>query len=121
MSKTTVYVSKDNLANFLIHPKPKDELLENYYITEVDEEFINTLPLHYVYDPEKDSFVPCVERYNKRVISRRKQAYEKEADPLYKEWQFESSIGSDKAEEVRLTWLAKIEEIKQRHPKAETL
>lgn len=121
MSKIKAYVPKEDLASYVIYPKPRDEILENFYETEVEEDFINTLPMHYVYNPEKDAFVPCVERYNKRVINRRKAAYEKESDPLYKEWQYELSIGSDKAETARQAWLDKIEEIKQRHPKAETL
>jgi len=52
----------------------------------------------------------------KQNVALRQQAYKRESDPLYIEWQFELESGNQDAESYKDKWLAKVEEIKQRYP-----
>jgi hypothetical protein len=119
MAKIKLYVRKDDLFSIQIEPVPASSELENYYEVELEEDEAYSLPLHYVFDPSTRKFVPDNERLLARAHRRRKSAYETEADPLHKEWQYLLSINSPEAPAAKEAWLGKIREIKERHPKPE--
>lgn len=46
----------------------------------------------------------------------RSQAYKRESDPLYIEWQYELETANPNADEFKRRWLDKVTEIKARYP-----
>ncbi|MCL1050396.1 hypothetical protein L2755_12255 [Shewanella abyssi] len=51
-----------------------------------------------------------------QVTVKRLAAYISESDPMYAEWQYELASGNPSEDEFKAKWLAKVNEIKLRHP-----
>ncbi|AUR88992.1 hypothetical protein NVP1137O_36 [Vibrio phage 1.137.O._10N.261.46.B5] len=51
---------------------------------------------------------------DEKIFTDRANAYKKEADPLYIEWQKEVELGNENSESYRSKWLDKCEEVKGR-------
>lgn len=49
-------------------------------------------------------------------IKLRQQAYKRDSDPLYIEWQFERECGNPDADKYKQHWLDSVNEIKARYP-----
>jgi hypothetical protein len=49
-------------------------------------------------------------------VSYREQAYKRESDPMYIEWQYELESGNAAADDYKQKWLDKVAEIKARYP-----
>ncbi|MBG24044.1 MAG: hypothetical protein CMF22_11380 [Idiomarinaceae bacterium] len=114
-----VYIEKENTHNFVVVPAPSEQELKDYHIIEMSEEEIDAIPVTHRYNPKTKQFEECPVLWNRIMAARRKNAFEKEADPLYKEWQFDLMSGSDDADESKQKWLDKSKEIKERFPMKE--
>jgi hypothetical protein len=113
-----VYVYKENTAEFVVVPAPRDEELGEFYVVEMDEAEIDSIPATHRYNPETGKFQECPELCDKYAIKRRARAYVDESDHLFKEWQFDVMSGNENADETKQKWIDKVNEIKARHPKS---
>lgn len=99
------YVPKDNLGVLIITPVPTE--LNKYYKIKYDPKFNY---VNKVYCPTTNTWDKDIDKTNNIIAKQRADAYAKESDPLYMEWQF------DQTEIARQIWVAKVHEIKARFP-----
>lgn len=77
---------------------------------------------HYVSFPESELLkegVPASEIAKVKadlVQQKRQEAYQRESDPLYIEWQYELSVENPNADQFKQDWIQKVEQIKARYP-----
>ncbi|MBJ2148244.1 hypothetical protein JC606_17950 [Vibrio sp. IB15] len=57
-----------------------------------------------------------VEQQRVEIEISRRNAYLKESDPLYIEWQYELSVDNSESEKFKQAWLLKVQQIKNRYP-----
>ncbi|HCM1516408.1 TPA: hypothetical protein N2918_002060 [Vibrio parahaemolyticus] len=106
----TVYFSKENPREYQIYPVPDD--LENWYSYEVTcaSELDGKQ-----YDPSTNTLIDALIPLEEALLLR-KEAYEKEADPLYLDAQYDIATGRKTSEEALKPWVEKVAEIKARFP-----
>ncbi|WP_243032920.1 hypothetical protein [Vibrio cincinnatiensis] len=63
-----------------------------------------------------DSVLSQQEYESKQNVELRQQAYKRESDPLYIEWQFELESENPEADKYKQAWMDKVSEIKVRFP-----
>ncbi|HCG9411598.1 TPA: hypothetical protein NKA80_004389 [Vibrio parahaemolyticus] len=63
-----------------------------------------------------DSVLSQQEYESKQNVELRQQAYKRESDPLYIEWQYELESGKPDADSYKEVWMSKVAEIKVRYP-----
>lgn len=81
--------------------------------TDTNREFMLNIGMN---TEQIESVLSQQEYESKQNVELRQQAYKRESDPLYIEWQFELESGNQDAESYKGKWLAKVEEIKRRYP-----
>lgn len=106
----TVYFSKSNPREYQIYPVPDD--LDNWYSYEVTD--LSELDGKQ-YDPSTGGLINVLLPIEE-TLALRKEAYEKEADPLYLDAQYDIATGRKTQEEALQPWIDKVAEIKARFP-----
>lgn len=78
-----------------------------------DREYMNSLGMT---TEAIDSVLTQKTFEEKQGVKLRAEAYKRESDPLYIEWQFELEGGNASSDTYKQAWLDKVTEIKLRHP-----
>lgn len=102
---STAYVDKATCRSVHVWPVPED--LENWYEIPFDPDFDYSGKR---YESTSGEWLDVSEEQKRRVIAKRKEAYAKESDPLFMEFQF------DKTPEAEKAWRDAVAAIKARYP-----
>lgn len=81
--------------------------------TDTNREFMLNIGMN---TEQIDSVLSQQEYESKQNVELRQQAYKRESDPLYIEWQYELESGNPKSDSYKEVWMSKIAEIKARYP-----
>lgn len=81
--------------------------------TDANREFMLNLGMN---TEQIESVLSQKQYESKQNVRLRQEAYTRESDPLYIEWQYELESGNAKADEYKGAWMNKVAEIKARYP-----
>ncbi len=91
-------------------------IFENKTYTNTTREFMLNLGMN----TEQIESVLSQQAYElKQNVELRQQAYKRESDPLYIEWQYELESGNQDSDSYKEIWMNKVVEIKARYPLAD--
>lgn len=72
---TTVYISKENLRDFVIAPVPTPDKMKDYYKAELDLKFLWSMSSEYRFDPDKGTYVISKGILGEKVRETRKELF----------------------------------------------
>lgn len=81
--------------------------------TDTNREFMLNIGMN---TEQVESVLSQQEYESKQNVEFRRQAYKRESDPLYIEWQYELESGNPKPDSYKEIWKSKVAEIKARYP-----
>jgi len=81
--------------------------------TDTNREFMLNIGMN---TEQIESVLSQQEYESRQSVELRQQAYKRESDPLYIEWQFELESENPESDSYKEVWMSKVIEIKSRHP-----
>ncbi len=81
--------------------------------TDTNREFMLNIGMN---TEQIESVLSQQEYESKQNADLRQQAYKRESDPLYIEWQYELESGNSESDSYKEVWMSKVSEIKARYP-----
>lgn len=104
---TYIHKTTGDMRNW---PVPDD--LENWY----KAPFTDETKSDQIWDDTLQQWVVCGEKHNVAIRNKRSIAYQRRADFLFMEWQYDEAIGAPSADEAKQKWINAVGAIKAAHP-----